>query len=256
MKANWKYKKRINILISKLVKFPFIAKLVTRIVYTFRYLLKRGNPAFSDYLCGIHVNSKRNYAYVSIPKVGTTTILRHLRKVDDTSLKQFKINLDELEKSKLIDSNSFCFSVTRNPWARIYSCWFDKISGQKRFCDFFIISRYKNLYPGMPFREFLEWLQTEEGGDSFADRHWISQHVLLENAKGKERFNFLGKIESFDEDFTTILDFLKIEDKNFEKANSLSNSPSQSYRQFYDDYQKELVAKRYSEDIAQFGYRF
>ena len=143
----------------------------------------------------------------------------------------------------------------RNPWARIYSCWYDKVATDKKFADITILSRYKGLYPNMEFEAFVEWLMSPEGSDSCADRHWLSQHKLLAVKDEILDYDFIGKIENFDEHFLYIIEKVGFEHKKVKAFNRFSSSQD-DYKKAYNERTIKLVAMRYRKDIELFNYEF
>ena len=254
MMNSWFIKKKINQFFDLFSKYPLIIRKIIYGIYIVRSIFrfkKRG----ADLQTGNHFNHRRRYVYVSTPKVATTTILKFLRSQKEDGPQDLDGPIDILynKSPEVIDYYKFCF--VRNPWARVYSCWFDKISTEVKFADVTILSRYKGLYPNMPFEEFVEWLLTDEGSDSLADRHWISQFRLLEDGHGKLNYDFIGKLENFHSDFLTVINEIGFKSKEIKDGNRFSFD-SDSYRKAYTSYTRKLVATRYAKDIALFDYRF
>ena len=64
-------------------------------------------------------------------------------------------------------------------------------------------------YHGLPddadFPAFRDWVTTPWGSDAFANRHWVSQHRLLDRPDGVP-LDFIGNYESLDEDWGAVLE--------------------------------------------------
>ena len=65
------------------------------------------------------------------------------------------------------------------------------------------IAPWHGLRRGMRFEEFCRWLATPAGSDTFADRHWLSQHVQIRTRDGQEP-DFVGRWETLDDDWRTV----------------------------------------------------
>ncbi|MFC4701981.1 sulfotransferase family 2 domain-containing protein [Glaciecola siphonariae] len=181
VKNNWKYKRVINRLLSYLSAIPWLLRVITFGIYIVRYLLRKMTPPKADNRGGIILNTAFNLLYVGNPKVASSTMKRLF--LNDIPGSEFFLDAsyNTYIKRDERSEDMFHFSFVRDPIERIYSCWKDKISTKQRAADIFIITRFKGLYPNMPFDDFVDWLCSEEGSDDYADRHWISQAKLYES---------------------------------------------------------------------------
>ena len=107
----------------------------------------------------------------------------------------------------------------------------------------------------MSFKAFAEWLNTSEGSDDFADRHWMSQHRIL----GFDRsmavtYDFVGRFERLREDYERLAQLARLSLPPL--PHKLRTQAPDEYRLLYNDSTKELIAKRYARDIELFGYDF
>lgn len=164
------------------------------------------------------------------------------------------------------------FSFVRNPWSRIVSCHNSKIADNVIGKRARITSFYKNLKGGMSFPDFVKWLQTKEGQDDVADRHWVSQHKFLCDADGTLICDFVGKYENLEADWQTVCEKLglggvKLPHKGYVSSEGKTRNPSQkevqqnklkhtNYKEFYTEELKKLIAARYAKDIEMFDYEF
>lgn len=164
------------------------------------------------------------------------------------------------------------FSFVRNPWSRIVSCYNSKIADNIIGKRARITSFYKNLKGGMGFDDFITWLQSDEGADDVADRHWLSQHEFLCGRDGEMLCDFVGKYESLDDDWKTVCEKIGIEhtplsQEGFVSAEGRTRNPLDTktkdisvertgYKDLFTDETREIISKRYSQDIKLFGYRF
>jgi hypothetical protein len=187
-----------------------------------------------------------------VPKVASQTFKYMFRRLSGsgTSL-ETALRPDEIRE---IYPRHFIFSFVRNPWARIYSCWKDKIEDAITLGKVSIISRFPDLYPFMPFEEFVEWLETDAGGDACADRHWLSQTAHLTASNGETYCDFIGSIESLERDLSEIE---RRTDLRLGIPCALNvQTRVEGYSTIYTPRARKIVGRRYAEDIETFRYRF
>ncbi|PKG98755.1 sulfotransferase family 2 domain-containing protein [Paraglaciecola sp. MB-3u-78] len=179
MEPNWKYKRPINVILSRIKAFPFLLRAIVWMIWLLRFVFRRFRNPSPDNATGVMVNDELKLLYIANPKVASSTIKSlFLNSIPNS---EFLLTTSYTQFAKQYsDKYGYCkFSFVRDPVERLYSCWQDKISNNKRFADIFIITRFKGLYPDMPFESFVKWLCSDNGKDECADRHWKSQSKLL-----------------------------------------------------------------------------
>jgi hypothetical protein len=254
-KASWKYKRMLNQVFFNLRSFPQLARGLKNLIYRLRCVLRQGEEVYADAAVEKIYSEKHQYLYVANPKVATRSLIDYFESYDAASMLINHQTIQRFLADQPAMQHYFRFSFVRNPWARVYSCWLDKITNQHKFCDASIISRFKGLYPDMPFAAFVEWLCSEEGGDRFADRHWMSQCELLGGSHVLAEYDFIGRLENIEHDFRQLAKHIGIGPETLPSLN-LNQSDPNAYRQYYSQTSKDLVANRYSNDIQSFGYEF
>lgn len=155
------------------------------------------------------------------------------------------------------------FTVVRNPWDRLVSCFKDKIrsgydtrfgtrpgihEGLDRYNH--ILGR-KLFYDDMPFSEFIEVIGRIP--DSLADEHFRSQYRMFSTARGTPLVERIIRFENLYDELTELFQELQIEDFDIDHLNK---SVGSDYRGYYTDDLVEAVARVYQKDIKLLGYSF
>lgn len=155
------------------------------------------------------------------------------------------------------------FTVVRNPWDRLVSCFKDKILGcyDTRFGMRSGIheglERYNQIlgrrifYDDMPFPEFINVIRKIP--DSLADEHFRSQYRMFSTPSGRLLTERIIRFENLYTELTAFFEKLNIKDFNIDHLNK---SAGDDYRRFYTDDLVKEVARMYEKDIKLLGYAF
>lgn len=206
------------------------------------------------------VSHQRKFVVAPIPKVGTKTLKVMLQTLGDDETVNVDITFMHAPLHKCLatlDKGYEIFSLVRNPWSRVKSCYQNKVISP-RLGDLAIRSRYSTLSPDMSFEDFVHWLDSDEGRDDIADRHWISQTRLLVAPKtGDLLCTRIGKFETFVDDIRGFLSHVGLDHLTIPHINktAVSSDPT-SYRSAYNATTRKIVERRYRTDIEIFGYSF
>lgn len=145
----------------------------------------------------------------------------------------------------------FRFTVVRNPWDRLVSCWADKcIRRDPMLPD---LKRF-DFYRGMPFDDFA--CAVCEIPDDDANIHFVSQSRLLV-WRGEVVPEFVGRFERLDADWDRIRAI--IFDRTGVRLIDLPRitvSEHEPYQTYYSSELRDAVGRRYAEDVERFGYTF
>ena len=193
--------------------------------------------------------------HLPVYKAGSTTIQRTLSKItsDRKKIHPFASSRDFLKKYK---DEYFMFSLSRNPYDRLVSGYFDKINKSYEGSG----KVYRNLGPrnfhkDMSFKEFVKELFKDKDKD--VEEHFRSQYRLLADKQGNLIPHFIGKVENFDEDFKKVCQRMGIPDEKIPKIEKQNTTKrDRDYRKYYDEETKKLVQERYKKDLELFGYEF
>jgi hypothetical protein len=188
----------------------------------------------------VHVSEAPRFIYFAVPKCGTTTILHELfgrRHAAAAAPRDPEGDLDDYVK----------FAFVRNPWARMVSNW----------------KMYTSQPPARaqlrsaPDRDLAE-LQKLERFESFVaftaeeqNHHWQPQTLFL-----PEKLDFVGRLESFDDDFRRLCSLLGRTPPATTLPRRHASGSSTPYWEHYTPALVEAVAEAYSSDIEAFDYSF
>ena len=109
------------------------------------------------------------------------------------------------------------------------------------------------------FEEFIRYILAgvhKRAGIARMNYHWQPYSVLCQVCKFK--YNFIGKYETFNDDFTYFLKRLNVSDWNIQKRHGASGQMTQYYQELYSTLPDELICKLmrlYHDDFRLFNYR-
>ena len=135
----------------------------------------------------------------------------------------------------------FKFTFVRNPWAMLVSHY--------RFLTTNDAHHRSRL--ARRLGSFADYVDYEIRRDK------ISQSRMVTDRHGRLLVDFVGRMESLEQDFATICRRIGVE-ANLPHLNRSAGSRSteEDYRNSYDDRLIDRVADHFAEDIERFGYRF
>jgi len=142
----------------------------------------------------------------------------------------------------------FKFAIVRNPWDRLVSAFFFLKDGGKHSRDAKWAEDHLSSFD--EFEDFvLNWLNEENIHKGI---HFIPQADFLK-LNGSIKVDFIGSLESIEEDFDHIKQKIGLENARLPHKN---RSARADYRTYYTEETKNKVAKLYAEDIALKNYHF
>jgi hypothetical protein len=209
------------------------------------------------------VSERYRWVYVGVPLTGTRSMIAALTAPE-------RARAYGISRTKAIPAEFLArheelrdyrtFSVVRNPWSRAVSCYNKKVLNCNSLAKIYFLSRYHGLRPLMGFREFVEWLVSEEGADDTADPHWLSQWRFLYDGDGEPLYDRIGRLERLGEDIADIFEAYGTPPLTLERRRRSQDMVVKplyrDYRDYYDDNSRKLVERRYQKDIELFGYTF
>lgn len=189
------------------------------------------------------VSNKFKYVYFSIPKNATTSIKKYLERYTTIDIGSLTLNNGYNIEYNYEWDKYFKFSIIRNPWDRILSCFLDKTKqciGQEWELDY-----YKQYYE-YSFEEFIDKL-TEK--NIMYDGHLMPQSYMIDMTK----INFIGRFENLTNDLYFIQQEIGIPKENITHENITYH---QNYSDYYDKNSKDKIYLLYKNDIEKFRYEY
>lgn len=214
-----------------------------------RYKIRRSKPQLWHF-------REQGFGYIQIPKVATRSIRQALYDMSgargpEESFAAFESrNSAHLSHARIreeIDRGLFVFAFVRHPLARLYSAWMNKIVRSEDATKRNIFSCH-GMHDGMPFGAFVR--RVSELRDEELDRHLRSQAWFLSDAAGLLP-GFVGKLESFDEDWQVLRERLPILGGVPHKNKA---SHGMDFLSPYDGDTLRLAVARFRRDFEIFGY--
>lgn len=154
-------------------------------------------------------------------------------------------------------SDYFIFSVTRNPYERLVSCYEHFFNRPEKSFETQAYAR--------PISKLLTSSKTPISFDTFArfvfgqndivsDRHWRAQHSLLSDSSANLLPHMIGRFETLNDDFSEISKLIgkKITLPHINK----SKKRLKHYTDYYSAEIRELIKHRYQNDLQEFNYQF
>jgi len=187
----------------------------------------------------VMVSHSHKFIFVHITKTGGTSATQVLKKyLYDAPMKQHETAVECRDRiGKDLFSEYFKFTFVRNPWDKMVSMYH-------------YLRQSKNLYRNLGI-SFKDWVSDVEKLDQ-EERSTSSQLSWIEE-NGEILVDFIGKFESYEEDFEKVKNKLQLQ---CSKLNHINQSQHLEYRSYYDEATKDIVRSRFEEDIEFFKYKF
>jgi hypothetical protein len=195
----------------------------------------------------MRISHKHKFIFIHSIKTGGTSIRNYLNDYSDIisvsdRRSPFYFHVSAIEMEKYFQeqgwdwNNYFKFAFVRNPWDRVVSFYHH------------ILWNYET-HPSLPYAK-----ECLGGSNSFGT--YLKSGILP--IKESWQFNnisdfHIGRFENLQDDFNEICDKIGIPQQELPYTN-VSNH--KHYTEYYDDETREIVAKRYAEEIKMFDYEF
>ncbi len=199
------------------------------------------------------LSRRYRFLWLCNPKAASRSIIAALRAADPGVEVVRHRTVAEIVAARPEVAGYTSFAFLRHPAARARSFWSDKhaLALRRREARRHFIDPWHGLVPGMDFAALCRWLETPPGADAFADRHWLSQHLLVRAAGGRLP-DFLGRVERLDADWRTICERLGMPPRPLPRLNPASGEAASAA--LLDARTRARLARRYAEDFRLGGY--
>ena len=224
----------------------------------------------ADFLALTYISLRNHYVYLAVGKAANSTVKHHLYELEYTGtrfktksvhdrqtsplLSPFQLP-DDLLEEVFTSAKYFRFSVVRNPYSRLLSCYLDRIVPGAG-------AAYRQLIralgrPDGSTVSFPEFIRTACAQAPYAqNNHWRLQ--VAEICTDAIPYDFVGKQESFAEDMASV--WARIapnhplpEFAHANKSPSITGAKSRLH-EYYTPELVELVRTAYRADFDRFGY--
>lgn len=191
---------------------------------------------------------EKKLAYVRISKSAGTSIQAAILQKQHPDLDTSKLTINQINEmgkayiKPFLEPGYECFTLIRNPYDRLLSCYFDQVVGrEKRF--YFDDYSFRVIRKGMSFHDFVNTIMYIP--DAVKDLHFRPQYNYISGIKGIRYFRLEEDVDSLNEylnKFDLVLD-------NHNKNNVKFNK-----REYYSPEIKSVVDDIYKEDFRHFDY--
>jgi hypothetical protein len=145
--------------------------------------------------------------------------------------------------SDIVDSPYIKFSFLRNPYDRL-------VSGYRN-------AGWRSHYEDASFEQFVESLpkRLETPPTDTYNNHYKPLRYFIPKSGGRFRLDFIGKVENFADDFTSLLHACDIH-IDVRSLSVMNKSTRRHYRDYYTPRTRKIAEKIYGEDIELGKYVF
>ncbi len=211
----------------------------------------------------VYVSKQNRYIYISNPKAACSSIKLFLSRCEtndpeftpEAMHRKKHLPFDRIAdlKSELShNSDYYTFSFVRHPLRRAVSAYVDKIIGnkpqKKEILAKLGVDEEQLAHP-VSFNEFVKVI-IQQRPESL-NPHWRPQVYNI--YPDICRFDFIGKLESFNEDFENVKRAIGLPDFPMKKMNIKAGKTDPG--QFLTPINRFRLARLYAQDYLTFGYR-
>lgn len=226
-----------------------------------------------DFENNTNISLRNRYVYFAVDKVANSSIKNSLFEIEYAPVGKKTVTLYDKRSSPLLSpyqlppdllrevlnsGNYFRFAFVRNPYARLLSCYLDRIltasSKPRRQLNAYLKSRGENT-EDVSFSSFIRAICSQDSNTQ--NSHWRVQtdDILY----GDIEFDFIGKFESLWEDMAIVSSRIWGELRPEMANKDINKSPRATHaggklHEFYTPELAALVVERFAPDFDAFGY--
>lgn len=213
------------------------------------------------------VSQKHRFLWLCNPKAASRSIIDALRRADPNAELIYEKSVFDIYEMYPEVQGYYSFAFIRHPFDRALSFYAEMrffrnhSVGKGRFLKEQRQRRYRDMFPGLTevntFDGYCDWLNTTQGSDLLADRHFLSQHVQIHLPDGCLP-DFIGTLENFDYDFNRVAEVLGMPVPKLPMLNTMAGwqPPAAAVKAARADMSaclternRALLAKRYAADL-------
>ena len=213
------------------------------------------------------VSRKYHFLWLCNPKVASRSVIAALRCADPDAELIYEKSVSDIYETYPEVKDYYSFAFIRHPFDRALSFYAEmrffreRFEGKGRSLKELREKYYGDMFPGLTevdsFGSYCEWLNTTQGSDLLAERHFLSQHAQIRLPDGRLP-NFIGILEKFEEDFERIAAVLGMPAPELPMLNTMAGwqPPAAAVKAARSDMSaclternRALLAKRYAADL-------
>lgn len=203
------------------------------------------------------VSRKYRFLWLCNPKVASRSIIAALRCADPDAELIHPRNVSDVYEMYSEVKDYYSFAFIRHPFDRALSFYAEtrfRLKEQRR-------QHYRDMFPRLAeadtFDDCCDWLNTIQGSDLLAERHFLSQHAQIRLPDGRLP-DFIGRLENLDNDFGHVTALLGMPTLELPMLNTIVGwqAPTTAVKAARADMSaclternRALLAKRYAVDL-------
>lgn len=248
---------------------PSLSGIIAAALLRGEFKAARGMAAAQTHDLGAEkiVSRKYRFLWLCNPKVASRSIIDALRRADPYAELIHAKSVSDIYEMYPEVKDYYRFAFIRHPFDRALSFYAEmrffreRFEGKGRFLKEQRQRRYRDMFPGLTqvdgFDGYCDWLNTPQGSDLLAERHFLSQHIQIRLPDGRLP-DFIGALENFDEDFERVAEVLRMPAPKPPMLNTMAGwqPPSSVVRSARSDMSvclternRALLAERYAADL-------
>jgi hypothetical protein len=182
--------------------------------------------------------------FVHVPKAAGTSVKKTLFP-DAQGITHYRA-IDYFLDSPLKFKRYFVFAFSRNPYDRLVSAYNYLLEGGKNEADLRFRDKFLTAYKS--FGDFVKnGLPRKEIKNKY---HFMPQYLFVVNFRGRIMVDFLGRVETIEEDFEVISKRIGV-DAHLPHKNKSSRGP---YEDLYTEELRIITYMNYKKDFELLGY--
>jgi len=201
----------------------------------------------------ILVSHEQRFVWIAVAKVASMVMHAAITKKLGIAFNDWRTcSVGSLAEVARMD-DYFRFGFVRDPWARLYSCYLDKVVGPAVRDQQFLFGRF-GFVPGMPFADFVRGVAGIP--DEEADGHFVGQFFALSHQR-RCVVDYVGRFENLPADWDCLRERFDLDPLPWAPVgSSRARHDFEFHTPHYTPELVNLVRRRYADDVDHFGYEF